>query len=98
VPLGYFAGRHITGAIKLDLKWETDEEGNIRLPRLVGYQSGVADGIMLICQLRVANNVDEFRAGGTALQWAMSADQGRQIAQQLIEAADQIDEARPKDS
>ena len=53
---------------------------------------------LLICQLRVANNVDEFRAGGTALQWAMSSDQGRQIAQQLIEAADQIDQARPKDS
>jgi hypothetical protein len=77
----------------LDLKWETDEDGNIRLPRLIGYQSGVAEGEMLICQLRVANSVAEFRAGGTALQWAMSADQGRQIAHQLIEAADQIDEA-----
>jgi hypothetical protein len=79
--------------LELDLKWETDAEGNLRLPRLVGYQSGVADGVMLICQLRVANNVDEFKAGGTALQWAMSADQGRQVAQQLIEAADQIDAA-----
>ncbi len=77
----------------MDLKWETDEDGNIRLPRLIGYQSGVAEGEMLICQLRVANSVAEFRAGGTALQWAMSADQGRQIAHQLIEAADQIDEA-----
>jgi hypothetical protein len=77
----------------LDLKWETDEAGNIRLPRLIGYQSGVADGEMLICQLRVANSVEEFRAGGTALQWAMSADQGRQIAQQLIEAAEQIEQA-----
>jgi hypothetical protein len=77
----------------LELKWETDEAGNLRLPRLIGYQSGVAEGEMLICQLRVANSVEEFRAGGTALQWAMSADQGRQIAQQLIEAADQIDQA-----
>jgi hypothetical protein len=79
----------------LELKWETDEAGNLRLPRLVGYQSGVAEGEMLICQLRVANSVEEFRAGGTALQWAMSADQGRQIARQLIEAADQIDQAAP---
>jgi hypothetical protein len=77
----------------LELKWETDEAGNLRLPRLIGYQSGVADGEMLICQLRVANSLDEVRAGGTALQWAMSADQGRQIARQLIEAADQIEEA-----
>jgi len=76
----------------LELKWETDEAGNLRLPRLIGYQSGVADGEMLICQLRVANSLEEFRAGGTALQWAMSSDQGRQIARQLIEAADQIDE------
>jgi hypothetical protein len=77
----------------LELKWETDETGNLRLPRLIGYQSGVAEGEMLICQLRVANSVEEFRAGGTALQWAMSADQGRQIAQQLIESANQIDGA-----
>jgi hypothetical protein len=77
----------------LELKWETDDAGNIRLPRLIGYQSGVADGEMLICQLRVANSLEEFRAGGTALQWAMSADQGRRIAQQLTEAADQIEEA-----
>jgi hypothetical protein len=77
----------------LELKWETDEAGNLRLPRLIGYQSGVAEGEMLICQLRVANSIEEFRAGGTALQWAMSADQGRQIAQQLIESADQIDQA-----
>ena len=75
----------------MELTWEKDEAGNIRLPRLVGYQSGVANGDLLICQLRVAGSLDEFRAGGTALQWAMSADQGRQIAQQLIEAADQID-------
>ncbi len=77
----------------MELNWEKDEQGNIRLPRLVGYQSGVANGDMLICQLRVAGSVEEFRAGGTALQWAMSADQGRQIAQQLIEAADQIEQA-----
>jgi hypothetical protein len=78
---------------QLDLNWEKDEQGNIRLPRLVGYQSGVANGDMLICQLRVAGSIEEFRAGGMALQWAMSADQGRQIAQQLIEAADQIEQA-----
>ena len=77
----------------MELTWEKDEAGNIRLPRLVGYQGGVANGDLLICQLRVAGSLDEFRAGGTALQWAMSADQGRQIAQQLIEAADQIDHA-----
>jgi hypothetical protein len=75
----------------LELNWEKDEQGNIRLPRLVGYQSGVANGDMLICQLRVAGSIEEFRAGGIALQWAMSADQGRQIAQQLIEAAQQIE-------
>ena len=77
----------------MDLAWEKDEQGNIRLPRLVGYQSGVANGEMLICQLRVAGSIAEFRAGGIALQWAMSADQGRLIAQQLIDAADQIDQA-----
>jgi hypothetical protein len=80
-------GRH------LELIWEKDEQGNIRLPRLVGYQSGVANGEMLICQLRVANTLAEYKAGGTALQWAMSAEQGRQVARQLLEAADQIDEA-----
>lgn len=77
----------------MELTWEKDEHGNIRLPRLVGYQSGVANGDMLICQLRVAGSIEEYRAGGTALQWAMSADQGRQIAQQLLDAAEQIDQA-----
>ena len=81
----------------MELTWEKDEQGNIRLPRLVGYQSGVANGDMLICQLRVANSLAEYKAGGTALQWAMSADQGRQIAQQLLEAADQIEAAAQTD-
>jgi hypothetical protein len=58
----------------LELKWETDEAGNLRLPRLIGYQSGVAEGEMLICQLRVANSVEEFRAAASGSRSASATE------------------------
>lgn len=75
------------------MEWELDEAGNMKLPRLTEYSTVLVGGIVLACQLKVANSEAELETGGIPFQLAMTASQAFELGQALLLAAEQLVQA-----
>jgi HAMP domain-containing protein len=77
----------------MDQLWALDDNGNLKLPRLAGFSLAVAADILLALQLKVANSHEELRRGGQALQAGMTAQNARELAGALLQAAEALERA-----
>jgi hypothetical protein len=73
-------------------QWNVDENGNIELPRLAGFSLAIAADALLALQLKVASSGEELRRGGLALQAGMTAQNARELAGALLQAAEAMEQ------
>ena len=69
-------------------KWDVDEEGNIKLAPLAGWDVNVGAGTF--CLLRIRSLADRSGKEAPPLQLAMTAEQCIQLAADLSAAARRI--------
>jgi hypothetical protein len=77
------------------MAFEIDENGNIHLSPLVGYDAAVIADVSCALRLTLARREDPPGTGSIVVQVGMSAFQARAIGQALLQMAAAVERAQP---
>jgi hypothetical protein len=72
--------------------WEKARDGKIFAHPTLGWEAAIA-GMLTLVRVRYATTAEEYESGGRHLPLQMTSVQARQLANDLRNAADRLDES-----
>jgi hypothetical protein len=100
--VGFFAGAKRTavandpdtGGVRMS-NWETDDQGNVVYAPLVNFHAAPMAGILCAVRIEFARTPAQLAEGLEHLQLALTPVQARQLAGDLLQIAEKIDNRLP---